>query len=346
MESGEIQAVTQPEATADRSFLAMADNMEPGDQHLGQNLRSLDLIDDATLSALLIEARRQRRSLRQLLLAGGYLTLHQMALIETGDLDKLVLGPVRVIDRIQANTAETIYRVFDPRSNREAILRILSEAELEDAMRPDEYCQRFAACSQLHHPQVQETYEVFDIGGRPAVLQELLKGVPANELPPLAAAPGVWLRLFIKAANAIQTIHSVGLVHGNLDSASFVFTPEGELKLQGFGEPAWLRPTLADEPTFDQVVLADLAALGRTGKEWADLGPRKGNHPKALPDPLPTILTQLVSEDPATRIASADQLLESLDGASKTIPPNLTAWEKFLREIRDRVSNHSSRASA
>src|SRR5207244_3239681 len=94
-------------------LLSMTEDAEPGDRQLGELMRSLELIDADTLTALLVEARRKRRSLRQLLLQGGYLTLFQLALIEAGDLDGLVLGPVRVIDRLYATPHESAYRVFD-----------------------------------------------------------------------------------------------------------------------------------------------------------------------------------------------------------------------------------------
>src|SRR5205085_8723193 len=81
--------------------LPLTDELDPGDRKLGELLRSLGLVDADTLTALLMEARRQRRSLRQVLLTGRegaapLLTLYQMALIEAGNLDGLVLGPLRV----------------------------------------------------------------------------------------------------------------------------------------------------------------------------------------------------------------------------------------------------------
>src|SRR5439155_13012764 len=121
-----------------RGILTLTGEVDPGDRQLGDLLRSLDLVDADTLVALWREARRQRRSLRQLLLAGNYLTLYQMALIEAGNLDGLVLGPVRVIDRLPSSPHEVVFRVFDPRHSREALLRHLAEAEMHDAIRPHE----------------------------------------------------------------------------------------------------------------------------------------------------------------------------------------------------------------
>ena len=93
-----VAAATDPEA---RDILSLTGAPDAGDRQLSDLLRSLELIDADTLRALLLEARRQRRSLRQLLLAGNYLTLYQMALIEASNLDGLVLGPVPRRDRPQ-----------------------------------------------------------------------------------------------------------------------------------------------------------------------------------------------------------------------------------------------------
>src|SRR5439155_10893686 len=88
--------------------------LDPGDRQLGELLRSLELVDADTLTALWAEAAKQRRTLRQVLLASGAVTLYQLALIEAGNLDGLMLGRFRVIDRLRVTPREAIYRVFDP----------------------------------------------------------------------------------------------------------------------------------------------------------------------------------------------------------------------------------------
>src|SRR5262249_29843511 len=160
--------------------------IEPNDRKLGDLLHSLQLIDADTLNALLVEAHRQRRSLRQLLLQGGYLTLFQLALIEAGNLHGLVLRPVRGIDRLHSPPREPVYRVFAPRPERESLLRHLAESEMHDAVRPDEFRQRFAAAVGVQHPHLAATWEVLEIAGRSAVLQEWLTGLPSSDWPALA----------------------------------------------------------------------------------------------------------------------------------------------------------------
>jgi hypothetical protein len=333
-------------AAPERDILSLPGTIEPGDRKLGELLRSLDLVDADTLAALLLEARRQRRSLRQLLLAGNYLTLYQMALIEAGNLDGLMLGPVRVVDRLQATPHEAVYRVFDPRHNREVLLRHLAEAEMHDAVRPDEFRQRFAAAAAVQHLHVAATYEVLEINARPAVLQEWLTGLPSGDWPALAAAPGVWFRLLSQAALALQAVHAAGQAHGRLRPESFVFTGEGTLKLCGLGEPYWL--AAPSQPEFGEAgPAADLFALGTVAASWAEGGgPRKGAKAKPLPDVLNAVLQRLQTGDENDRFAGAAALLEELDRISAEVPPNAAAWERFTRQVREQAVDTALRRSA
>jgi len=337
-------AVGTEQSVPEGSILTMTTAIDPGDQKLGDLLRSLELVDAETLTALLVEARRQRRSLRQLLLAGGYLTLYQMALIEAGNLDGLVLGPFRLIDRLRATPREVVYRVFDPRRGQEAILRHLSEVEMQDAVHPDEFRQRFAAVAAVSHPHLAATLEVLEIADRPAVLQEWLTGLPSGDWPPLAAVPGVWYRLVCQGALGLHTLHQAGLAHGRLDAASIILTADGTAKLCGAGEPAWLRvPPTAEEGD----ATADLAALGRIAAGWVELAEgRKGPKPKPLPEALQAVVRRLTGETAEARYPSAAALLEELEKAGADVPANGAAWDRLLRHVRDEAVETALRLSA
>jgi hypothetical protein len=346
VEAPRDEETAHPGEATERGILSLTGEVDPGDRQLGDLLRSLELIDGDTLTTLLLEARRQRRSLRQLLLAGNYLTLYQMALIEAGNLDGLVLGPVRVIDRLQATPREAVYRVFDPRRSRELLLRHLAESEMEDAVRPDEFRQRFAAASAVRHENLAATLEVLEIADRPAVLQEWLHGLPSTDWPALAGAPGVWHRLLSQAALALHTAHTAGLLHGHLHASSFVFTRDGVLKLCGLGEPRWLAvpaPQESDEPS----VASDLAALGHIAAAWAAVTPTtKSGKNKGLPDKLHTILARFHHENEAKRYTGTAALLEDLDRAGAEVPANAAAWDRFVRQVRDESTDTALRESA
>jgi hypothetical protein len=334
------------EAGPERSILSLTGDIAPADQQLGDLLRSLELVDADTLTALLVEARRQRRSLRQLLLAGNYLTLYQMALIEAGNLDGLVLGPMRVIDRLRATPVETAYRVFDPQRNQEAILRLLSEDEMQDAVRPDEFRQRFAAAASVRHPHLAATLEVLEIAGRPAALQEWLRGLPSTDWPPFAGAPGVWYRLVSQAFLGLHTAHQAGLLHGGLEASRIVLTWDGVLKLCGFGEPAWLTEKLSVQTPAPDAA-DDLVALGGLAAAWAaPASQAKKPRGKPFPSALQAVLERLSATDPALRYPTAAAVLEELERAGTDVPANATAWERFIRQVRDQAVDSALRYSA
>jgi chromosome segregation ATPase len=311
---------------------------DPADRGLGELLRSLGLVDADALAALLGEARRQRRSLRHLLLAGNYLTLYQLALIEAGNLDGLALGPVRVIDRLAAGPRESVFRVYDPRADREALLRWLAEAEMHDAIRPDEFRQRFAAAVAVRHPNVAATFEVLELAGRPAALQEWVTGVPGADWPPSAAAPGVWLRLVRQAAEALRAVHEAGLAHGALRPEAFVCGEDGAVKLCGVGEPRWLAAAAADG---DGSPAADLRALGGVAAGWG-AAPAKPGKARPLPEPLRSVIDGLAAD----AYPDAAALLGDLDRAAAALPAADAAWERFVRDLRRQTAGAAWRRSA
>jgi hypothetical protein len=323
---------------APRNILQITGGVDPGDGKLGELLRSLALVDAQTLTALLLEARRQRRSLRQVLLAGGYLTLYQMALIEAGNLDGLVLGRLRVVDRLATNEHESLFRVYDPVRSHEVLLRHLAEKEMEDSARPEEFRRRFAQAAGVSEPHVAATFEVLEIAGRPAATQEWLVGLPSTDWTPLAAAPGVWYRLLRQAAQGLCIVHRSGLVHGHLKASSFTVTSDGTLKLSGLGEPGWLlSPAERMEEGPDQTT--DLWSLGQVAELWWALSARrKGARPKALPKPLQVILNRLVAKKPSQRFGDSQMLLEELERCAESVPANAEAWDRFLLHVREHAT--------
>jgi len=321
------------EAGARPSILSLTGEVDPSDRQLGDLLGSLGLIEPETLTALLVEARRQRRSVRQILLASGVVTLYQMALIEAGNLDALMLGPVRVVDRLRVTPHEAVYRVFDPRRGQDAVLRHLAEADMHDAVHPDEFRQRFSQ-AMLAHPNLAATLEVLEINGRPAALQEWLTGVPSSDWGSLTAAPGVCFRLLNQAALGLQTAHETGLLHGYLRPESLLLTGDGILKLCGFGEPLWL--TGLTGPQVQEDVRADLDALGQIVNGWFIPAVRRPpSRGKALPESLRTVLDRLCGDNNQVRYPSATALLEDLDRAGADVPANAEAWDRLLRHVRE-----------
>ena len=318
--------------------------LDPGDRHLGDLLRSLELVDAETLQSLWVSAQQQHRSLRQVLLASGAITLYQLALIEAGNLDALMIGRFRVIDRIRLTPREASYRVYDP-TRGICALRILGDAEMHDAFHPDEYRMRFAATMEAAHPNLLATLEVLELNGRPAVVQEWAPGLPSSEWPSATAHPGLWLKFAVDAVGAIDAAHTAGLTHGRLTSESFQLTDAGALKLLGFGEPPWLPSGLASsfEPTSD----ADLRAFGQVAFLWANPTgePKRKGRAKGFPDSLLAVLRRLETDaqnpmsDTVTGAApyrSAGDLLADLNKLAVKFPLAPESWQELLAHLAGR----------
>jgi len=328
--------------------------LEPGDKQLGELLRSHDLVDAETLAALWSEAGRQRRTLRQVLLASGAITLYQLALIEAGNVAGLMLGRFRVIDRLRATPRETLYRVQDPsradaRSPGVFLLRHLAEAEMDDPTHPDEFRQRFLAARAASHSNLAGVVEVLELDGRPAVLIEWLTGLFSADWPAHASHPGCWVRLMTMAAEGIAAAHHVGLAHGRITSDSFLLPASGLLKVTGFGEPTWLAG--GPMPTFEPTFATDLRALGQVAYGWSQLASKKRTRPgKAFPAELIAIVRRLEA-DPEPPMAdtvpadqpysSAEELVADLRRVARETPFSDDAWEKLLRHVTENAPDTS-----
>ncbi|MFO0822882.1 MAG: hypothetical protein U0792_07145 [Gemmataceae bacterium] len=324
---------------------ALPDDLEPGDRQLGELLRSHSLVDNDTLNALWAEAGRQRKTLRQVLLASGAITLYQLALIEAGNLDALMVGRFRVIDRLRVTPREAIYRVFDPSRSGAGVflLRHLAEAEMHDAVHPDEFRQRFAAARDAAHPNLAAVADVLEINGRPAVLQEWLTGLFSADWPAQAGHPGCWVRLASMAAAGIEMAHRHGLVHGKLTSDSFLLTPSGVVKVTGFGEPPFLA---SGTPSTEPTTAVDLRAFGQVLFGWSQLAAKvkKPGKPKPFPDSLLSIIRRLEAdaEPPmADTVAaerpyeSATELVADLNRVAREIAFSDDAWDKLLKFVAE-----------
>jgi len=319
------------EATVVATTAPMAESNDLADRALAELLQTHGLMDAEVLSSLLSEARRQRRSLRQFLLTQGHLSLYQLALIEAGNPEGLLLGPLRIVDKLPSTPRETVFRVFDPRSQQQGVLRHLADSEMADAVRPDEFRSRFSAAQSVVHGNVAQVREVLEIHSRPAVLLEWVNGLASSDWPGLAAAPGAWFRLVCQAVLALHAAHEHGLCHGHLEANSFVLSEDGTLKLLGLGEPAWL----SQAKVYEETPAADLVALGHLMAGWAATPPG-GKAVKSKP--LPEELARLVQRVQAGEFDSAQSLIEELDRVSVRVPASGTAWERLLKYVAEQTA--------
>jgi hypothetical protein len=336
---------------------SLSTDFYPADRALGEMLRANGMLTADMLTTLLAEAKKQRRPLRQLLLASGALTLYQLALLEAGNLEGLLLGPLRVLDRIHANTYETCYRVFDARRAHSApgpaMLRHLAEAAMHEPGRADDFRRQFSAASQVRHPNLAQTWEVLEIDERPAALLEWINGLPLSEWPTVFAVPGVCLRLLMHVARALQAVHTAGLTHGHLQPGLLFLSHDGTIKVGGLGQPSWLAQTKpmvtpASESPRARHPADDLAALGDAINAWL-LPATEQEHasPGTRSQALQTVLRRLSAKQPKRQYPDTEALIADLDRITNDVPANAEAWDQLVRYVRENtVDQTPSRRAA
>jgi hypothetical protein len=238
----------------------------------------------------------------------------------------------------------------DPGAPGVYLLRHLGESESADAIHPDEYRQRFAAVRDAAHPNLETVVEVLDINGRPAVVQEWLTGLYSADWSPYAAHPGCWVRLATMAAAGLDAAHRAGLVHGRITSDAFLLTPDGAVKVAGFGEPPWLAQAATESPATSPA--ADLRAFGQVLFGWSQLaGKKRSSKSKAFPEALWTVIRRLEADAeppmadtvaPALPYATSGDVLANLQRIARETPFSDEAWEKLLKHVADNAPDHSS----
>ncbi len=318
--------------------LPLRPRLSPADQKLADLLAELTLVDQATLASLLSESGEGSGALRDALRKRELLTPYQIEHLEAGRLEALRVGPLRIVDRLRLTSIETVYRVFDPRRGEEGLLRRLSPSVGSE--RQAEFRRQFGQASLIRHDNLAETWELLEMDGAPAALQEWVTGIPSTEWTSRAAAPSVWLRLLSQAAAGIQAAHAAGLAHGRLHSGRLLLTEQGQLKLCGLGEPLWLSAgarTPTDPPAEESKFAADLQALGQIAREWS--APSKSGRlgERGLPHLVPVIIRRLLAKEPSQRYKDAAALLEDLARVRAQVPDDPRAWERLRAFVADRL---------
>jgi serine/threonine-protein kinase len=212
-----------------------------------------------------------------------------------------------------------LYEAENTQTLRRVEVRLLDAADLLSRARVRRFVREARAGARLHHPNV---VDVFDLGedartGALFVVQEALRGVSLDALLEereqrdakrlsLAECVGIVLPI----AEAIEAAHQLGLVHGELSTASIFLAQRGGLtvpKLIDFGLGARLdgAPAGAPAPPRD-----DVRALGALLSTCLLASEPRGHH--ALPDDLVSVMARAEAEPAAGGFETMTALVRAL----------------------------------
>jgi serine/threonine protein kinase len=186
------------------------------------------------------------------------------------------LGELTVVAPIGEGSHAAIYKVRHDDGTR-AALKVLHTT---DPIARERLAREGKALAGLKHPNVVQLYGSLEVDGRPALLMELVAGPTLADWLDAGGAKGVdeALDLFRGIARGVQAVHSVGLVHRDLNPGNIILAISTSKrvipKLVDFGlvrlphAPGLSRPGPMGTPAY---IAPEQIADGRNASARSDL---------------------------------------------------------------------------
>ena len=146
------------------------------------------------------------------------------------------IGEYRLVEKLGEGGMGEVYQGVHSKIGRVVAVKILSQAS-----HGPEFVERFLNEARiqggLQHNNIVTLYDFLEYNGQPCIIMEYIEGRTLNECVrawgglPLADA----LRFFQSIVDAVDYVHSRGIVHRDIKSNNVKITPSGQVKLLDFG---------------------------------------------------------------------------------------------------------------
>jgi hypothetical protein len=262
-----------------------------------------------------------------------------------------VIPGYEVLEELGRGGMGVVYKARQTSLNRLVALKMILAGGYAGAEQRARFRTEAEAIASLQHPNIVQIYEVGEAEGKPYVALEFLEGgsldgrLGGTPLPPEEAA-----RLVGVLAGAVNAAHQRHIVHRDLKPGNILLTADGTPKVADFGlakrldeagrthsgavmgTPSYMAPEQADGQSKEVGLAADVYALGAilydclTGRPPFKAAsaldtllqvvndepvPPRRLQPK-VPLDLETVCLKCLRKEPASRYASAAELVEDL----------------------------------
>lgn len=147
------------------------------------------------------------------------------------------IGPYRVVRALARGGMAAVYEVVERDTGERYALKLLTQRGLA---RP-RFDREYRALTRLDHPNVVRVYRFGFVDDSPYLTMELLDGVAAQVHAKACGRPGnarrtaEVVRIVTHVADALDYLHTRGMVHRDLKSSNVMVLPDGRVKLLDFG---------------------------------------------------------------------------------------------------------------
>lgn len=171
------------------------------------------------------------------LVARGLLTEYQAHAICVDQVNHLVLGDYKILDKIGEGGMGQVFKAVHSRLDRLAAIKLLTGDKLNDRPSLDRFHQEVKTAAQITHPNIVITYDASEQNGIHYLVMEYVDGedVGAAICKRGAFPIDQTVDLFVQVARGLEYAHSRHVVHRDIKPGNLILDRSGDVKILDMG---------------------------------------------------------------------------------------------------------------